>query len=239
MQKILVVDDEKSTLGMFRLFLTAYGYTVLTAENGKDGLRLFEKEKPPIVVTDIKMPGIDGIELLRRIKEMDRMTEVIMITGHGDMDLALKALDLDATDFINKPIQRPALDSALRRAEYRLKLSRDKGETEVRLRKAKDVAVMDIEGNLTSQAEAVLAETYEKTFAEGATKIVMRFNENCSINGAGIAILIRLLAESNKNNQRVAITGLSQNFKKVLELVGITKFARIFDNQEDAVNSFS
>jgi anti-anti-sigma factor len=98
---------------------------------------------------------------------------------------------------------------------------------------------MDIEGNLTSQAEAVLAETYEKTFAEGATKIVMRFNENCSINGAGIAILIRLLTESNKNNQRVAITGLSQNFKKVLELVGITKFARIFDNQEDAVNSFS
>jgi anti-anti-sigma factor len=239
MQKILVVDDEKSTLGMFRLFLTAYGYTVLTAENGTEGLRLFEKEKPPIVVTDIKMPGIDGIELLRRIKEMDRMTEVIMITGHGDMDLAVKALDLDATDFINKPIQRPALDSALRRAEYRLKLSRDKGETEVRLRKAKDVAVMDIEGNLTSQAEAVLAETYEKTFAEGATKIVMRFNENCSINGAGIAILIRLLTESNKNNQRVAITGLSKNFKKVLELVGITKFARIFDNQEDAVNSFS
>lgn len=239
MQKILVVDDEKSTLGMFRLFLTAYGYTVLTAENGTEGLRLFEKEKPPIVVTDIKMPGIDGIELLRRIKEMDRMTEVIMITGHGDMDLAVKALDLDATDFINKPIQRPALDSALRRAEYRLKLSRDKGETEVRLRKAKDVAVMDIEGNLTSQAEAVLAETYEKTFAEGATKIVMRFNENCSINGAGIAILIRLLNESKKNNQRVAITGLSQNFKKVFELVGITKFARIFDNQEDAVNSFS
>jgi anti-anti-sigma factor len=239
MQKILVVDDEKSTLSMFRLFLTAYGYTVFTAENGTEGLRLFEKEKPPIVVTDIKMPGIDGIELLRRIKEMDRMTEVIMITGHGDMDLAVKALDLDATDFINKPIQRPALDSALRRAEYRLKLSRDKGETEVRLRKEKDVALMDIEGNITSQAEAALAEAYEKTFAEGATKIVMRFNENCSINGAGIAILIQLLTESKKNNQLVAIAGLSQNFKKVFELVGITKFARIFDNQEDAVNSFS
>jgi YesN/AraC family two-component response regulator len=140
---------------------------VLTAENGTDGLRLFEKEKAPIVVTDIKMPGIDGIELLRRIKEMDRMTEVIMITGHGDMDLALMALDVDATDFINKPIQRPALDSALRRAEYWLKLSRDEGETEVRLRKEKDVALMDIEGKVTSQAEAVLAETYEKTFAEG------------------------------------------------------------------------
>jgi len=239
MQKILVVDDEKSTLGMFRLFLTAYGYTVLTAEHGTEGLRLFEKEKPLIVVTDIKMPGIDGIELLRRIKEMDKMTEVIMITGHGDMDLAVKALDLDAADFINKPIQRPALDSALRRAEYRLKLSRDKGETEVSLRREKDVALMDIEGNVTPQAEAVLAETYEKTVAEGVTKIVMRFNENCSINGAGIAILIRILSESKKNHQRVAITGLSQNFRKVFELVGITKFARIFDTQEDAVNSFS
>jgi DNA-binding NtrC family response regulator len=90
MHKILVVDDEKSTLGMFHLFLSAYGYTVLTAENGTEGLQLFEKEKPPIVITDIKMPGVDGIELLRRIKEMDEMTEVIMITGHGDMELAVK-----------------------------------------------------------------------------------------------------------------------------------------------------
>lgn len=90
MRKILVIDDEKPTLSMFRLFLGAYGYTVLTAENGKEGLELFMKEKPPIVLTDIKMPGMDGFEVLKRIKAADATVEVIMITGHGDMDLAIK-----------------------------------------------------------------------------------------------------------------------------------------------------
>jgi anti-anti-sigma factor len=239
MRKILVVDDEKSTLGMFHLFLSAYGYTVLTAENGTEGLQLFEKEKPPIVITDIKMPGVDGIELLRRIKEMDEMTEVIMITGHGDMELAVKALDLDATDFINKPIQKPALDSALKRAEYRLKFAEKKEKNEVHLRTEKDVTVMDIEGNVTSLSESFLSEAFEKASAEGVTQIVLRFNENCSINGAGITLLIQLLSNSQRNNVEVAITGLSDNFKRVFDMVGITKFAKISASQEDSIKSFS
>jgi len=106
MDKILIIDDEKPTLTMFNLTLSAFGYTVITAENGQEGIESFERERPPLVITDIKMPGMDGIEVLRRIKEIDPNTEVIIVTGHGDMDLAIKALNLDATDFINKPIQR-------------------------------------------------------------------------------------------------------------------------------------
>ncbi|UCH24193.1 MAG: response regulator [Deltaproteobacteria bacterium] len=105
---------------MFRLFLGAYGYTVLTAKNGKEGLETFKKEKPPIVLTDIKMPGIDGLAVLQQIKAIDPKAEVIVITGHGDTDLAKQALDVDAADFINKPIKREALDAALKRAEDRL-----------------------------------------------------------------------------------------------------------------------
>ncbi len=239
MHKILVIDDEKPTLGMFRLFFGAYGYTVLTAEDGVEGLEVFEKEKPPIVFTDIKMPGMDGIEVLRRIKEMDTMTEVIMITGHGDMDLAVKALDLHATDFINKPIQRQALDSALRRAEERLKLTGTKEKNEIPLRTEHDVTIMDIQGNVTSLSEPYLSEAYEKASAKGTAKIVMSFNENSSINGAGIAILIQLLSESKKRNQTVVITGLSENFTKVFDMVGITKFAKIFDTEEDAIKSLA
>ncbi len=124
MNKILVIDDERATLAMFRLFLEAYGYTVLTAENGTQGLEVFKKERPPIVLTDVKMPGMDGFEVLQQIKEMDSDSEVIVITGHGDMDLAIQALNLNASDFINKPIQKEALDVALRRAEERLKLTK-------------------------------------------------------------------------------------------------------------------
>lgn len=120
MEKILVIDDEKPTLSMFRLFLGAYGYQVFTAENGSEGIELFKKERPPIVLTDIKMPGMDGLTVLKQIKKIDPKTEVIVITGHGDMELAKQALDSEAVDFINKPIKKEALDQALNKARQRL-----------------------------------------------------------------------------------------------------------------------
>ena len=101
---------------MFRLFLTALGYDVLTAENGREGIELFKKESPPIVLTDIKMPGIDGLEVLKQIKNISPETEVIVITGHGDVELAKEAMDLNASGFIHKPIDRQALEDALKKA---------------------------------------------------------------------------------------------------------------------------
>jgi len=71
MEKILVIDDEKPTLMMFRLTLTAYGYEVLTAENGQEGVDVFNRERPGIVLTDIKMPGMNGIEVLKQVKAID------------------------------------------------------------------------------------------------------------------------------------------------------------------------
>ncbi len=121
MTKILVIDDEKPALSMFRLLLGAYDYTVLTAENGPDGIELFRKEQPPIVISDIKMPGIDGFEVLKQIKAIDPEAEIILITGHGDTDLAQDAIVLNACGFITKPIQREALEDALKQAEARIK----------------------------------------------------------------------------------------------------------------------
>jgi len=120
MKTLLVIDDERSNLNMFRLLLNAYGYKVLIAETGDSGLDLFGQEKPSIVITDIKMPVIDGLTVLKQIKQIRPETEVIVITGHGDTDLAQKAKDLGAVDFINKPVRREALDAALQKAESRL-----------------------------------------------------------------------------------------------------------------------
>ena len=83
-------------------------------------MELFTQETPPIVLTDIKMPGLDGMEVLKRIKALSPDTEVIMITGHGEMELAIKSLQLEASDFITKPIHEEALSVALRRAEEKL-----------------------------------------------------------------------------------------------------------------------
>ena len=129
MEKILVIDDEKPTLSMFRLFLDAYGYKVYTAENGADGLEIFQKEKPAIVLTDIKMPGVDGLGVLRQIKEIAPETAVIVITGHGDTDLAEQAVALHAVDFINKPIKKEALDAALEKAREKLAAAGRNGDS--------------------------------------------------------------------------------------------------------------
>ncbi len=117
---ILLVDDEEGIRNVLKISLGDLGYTVHTAENGEEALGLFKQLRPPVVMTDIKMPGMDGIEVLRRIKQIDSDTEVIMITGHGDIALAIKSIKLEATDFVTKPINDAALEISLKRAEDRI-----------------------------------------------------------------------------------------------------------------------
>jgi len=232
--KILVIDDEKPTLSMFQLFLSAYGYEVLTAESGEEGLEIFEKENPPIVLTDIKMPGMDGLAVLKAIKQKNSLTEVIVITGHGDMDIALEALNLNATDFINKPINKDALDVALKRAEERLRLARSEDE-DISVKKQNNTVIMVVKGNITSRSEPFLVEAFEKAKQLDPKKLLLSFDENTSINGAGIAVLIQILSECKKKDLHVVISGLSENFRKVFDMVGITRMAEIYDTEEDAL----
>ncbi|MBW2265559.1 MAG: response regulator [Deltaproteobacteria bacterium] len=117
MSKILVIDDEASIRALLRVTLTHKGHEVILAENGKKGIEVFKEVRPSIVITDIKMPGMDGIEVLKRIKALDADVRVIVITGHGDMDSAVEALKLEASDFINKPITDDALTIAIKRSE--------------------------------------------------------------------------------------------------------------------------
>ena len=118
--KILLIDDEEGIRKLLGISLRDAGYPVSIAIDGERGIELFQEEAPEIVLTDIKMPGLDGIEVLRRIKAMSPDTEVIVITGHGEMELAIQSLQLDASDFVTKPIHDEALFVALRRAEEKL-----------------------------------------------------------------------------------------------------------------------
>ncbi|MBW1753809.1 MAG: response regulator [Deltaproteobacteria bacterium] len=122
---ILLVDDEKDIREVLSISLADIGYEVYTAENGEKALRVFQKFKPAIVLIDIKIPGMDGIELLRKIKHINPDTEVIMITGHGEMDLAIKSLKHEATDFLTKPINDDTLQIALERAYARISMRKE------------------------------------------------------------------------------------------------------------------
>jgi anti-anti-sigma factor len=180
------------------------------------------------------MPGMDGLEVLKRIKEIDPATEVIVITGHGDMDLALQALDLYATDFINKPIQKEALDAALRRAEKRLSSPGCGEDNRIEISSQGDATILDIRGNLTSRSESSLLEAYEKIPGKGSQEIIFQLEEICSINRSGISVLTGLLSRIRANNQTAVIRGLTDNLKKIFEMTGITKYASIADSDHTA-----
>jgi len=121
-KEVLLVDDEAGIRKVLRISLEDGGYRVHTAQDAVRALEIFKKHSPPVVMTDIKMPGMNGIDLLKALKELNPDVEVIMITGHGDINLAIKSLKFEATDFITKPIHDEALDLAMQRAWERLTL---------------------------------------------------------------------------------------------------------------------
>ena len=123
MKKLLIIDDERPILEMLEISLASEGYDVFTAESGKAGLEIFGRENPKLILTDIKMPGMDGVEVLKRIKEKDSEAEVIVITGHGDMDSAVAALRCGASDFLTKPIRDEALMLTLERAKQKISIA--------------------------------------------------------------------------------------------------------------------
>lgn len=102
---VLVIDDEVEILRMLKSFLTVHGYRVLTAENGMAGLEIMQREKIHVALCDIKLPGMDGIEVLAKIKAIDFSIQVIMITGYSTFDRTLKALEKGATDYVLKPFE--------------------------------------------------------------------------------------------------------------------------------------
>lgn len=103
MKRVLVVDDEQTACDMLKNFLTKKGYETMTALSGEEAIKKVKEERPHMILLDIRMPGIDGVETLKRIREMDKEVGVIMITACGDIKDAMESVKLGAYDYITKP----------------------------------------------------------------------------------------------------------------------------------------
>jgi DNA-binding NtrC family response regulator len=115
-ERILVVDDAPDTLEVLRRNLTSEGYQVLTASNVPEAIQLLEGVTVDLVITDLKMPGVSGLDLVRHVRENLRTTEVMMITGYPTIDGAVKAVKTGAEEYLTKPFTEEELLTAVRRA---------------------------------------------------------------------------------------------------------------------------
>lgn len=126
--KLLIIDDDEVVRASLAAYLEDSGFSVRQASNGLQGLQVFEQERPDLVICDLRMPRVDGLELIRRISELEAETPVIVVSGAGVMSDAVEALRLGAADYLIKPLEdlavlehsvRRALDRAALRLENR------------------------------------------------------------------------------------------------------------------------
>ncbi|MFC1925867.1 response regulator transcription factor [Chloroflexota bacterium] len=129
--RVLIVDDEPSIIRYLKRNIEASGFKVLVAMDGADGLQLFERELPDLVVLDIKMPDMDGFEVCRRIREWSQIP-VIMLTALGSLEEKVKAFDIGADDYITKPFGKAELMARVKAVLRRTTLWDERPEPELR-----------------------------------------------------------------------------------------------------------
>jgi len=189
MSKILVIDDQKSIRNTLKDILEYEKHEVVLAENGPQGLELFDNDKFDIVLCDIKMPEMDGLEVLQKIMEKSSDTPVIMISGHGNIDTAVDAIKKGAYDFIEKPLDLNRLLVTMRNAVERKNLV-----TETKVLRRKVSRTTDIVGE--SPAIQSVKELIEKVAPTDARVLITGGN------GTGKELVARWLHEkSNRSEQ--------------------------------------
>ena len=138
-EKILIVEDEENERTGMAELLGAWGYDTETAEDGVEGLEKVESWNPGIVITDLKMPRMDGMELLQQIAAQPQAVAVILLTAQGSVDAAVSAMKIGAFDFIEKPVNPTRLRNILQNAS---RIRGTERELEASRRKLRDVGVL-------------------------------------------------------------------------------------------------
>ena len=141
---ILIVDDDRQVRDVLSQIFLSAGYTCLLAQDGREGLEVFKTARPPLVVTDLKMPIMTGTDLLRRVRLLDEDAAVVVLTGAADVKTAIDSLKLGAYDFITKPVNVDELLIAAERALERRTLLIERREYQQTLERRVDEATRDL-----------------------------------------------------------------------------------------------
>jgi len=122
-RRILIIDDEPRMRDLLHRAITSWGHKASTARSGEEALRVMQAEPADIILLDLNLPAMSGLEFLERIRQTHPLSEVIILTGFGDLEAAKKAIHLDVVEFLTKPAHLGELEQALDRARKRLEES--------------------------------------------------------------------------------------------------------------------
>jgi two-component system, NtrC family, sensor kinase len=172
--RIVIIDDEADIREVLSVSLQDAGYEVASASDGEAGLRLCARIRPHIIITDIRMPGMDGLQVLEAVKREFPEIEVIVVTAYGEMEMAIRALQLDASDFITKPVSDEAIHLALKRAEERYR---------ARQRNADYTALLEQE-NVETTRELLVTISFQRRLIDSSMDGIL----GCDREGAVITI---------------------------------------------------
>jgi two-component system nitrogen regulation response regulator NtrX len=188
MSNILIIDDEKSIRATLREILEYEGYKIDDAPNGAEGLKLAAKVNYNIILCDIKMPGMDGIEVLAKLQELNTDAAVVMLSGHGTIDTAVEAIKKGAFDFISKPLDLNRLLVTIRNA-----MDKNTLISETKTLKRKVTKTRDMIGNSTAIKK--IKEMIERVAPTDARILIT------GSNGTGKELVARWIHElSNRAN---------------------------------------
>jgi len=123
MEKILIIDDDESMRDTLKLYLADSDYEIFLAESGTEGINILEQERPDLVISDVIMPEVGGLDVLMKSKKIDQNINVIMLTAFDDMESTIKAIQLGAYDYLSKPIEQERLKIIIKRALESKKLN--------------------------------------------------------------------------------------------------------------------
>ena len=169
--EIVIIDDEEDILDILSLSLKDDGYHISVARNGASGLKVCEEKSPQIVITDIRMPVMDGLQVLEALKKTSPEIEVIVATAFGEIDIAIRALQLDASDFITKPINTKELHLAVNRAKERYSARKQLAEYTALLEKEK----------AETHQELIKTFAFQKKLIESSMDGILAHNEKGEI----------------------------------------------------------
>ncbi len=189
MKKLLILDDEQSILDSLSRVLRDLGYEILTSTDPAAALALIQEQLPHVVITDLKMPELDGLEILQRIKDFRPEIQVILITGHGSIDDAVLAMKRGAYDFIPKPFKRQEIAAVVHRAFEKAALLLENLELREKLKKN----AQSFESGKSRQFKELLARAVQAATSDATVLILGEA-------GSGKEILANYIVQNSKRS---------------------------------------